>query len=222
MFLFQTALWFLVLFKKSFDEFKNANEAKILNERKYKEIIDVLPYTTDILIEFINSIYSDISLIEKYKNVDLDRNSTGPLDHTFGRSRVKCNNIHTLNKFIDHVGEINHQTFNQICQDIEKVKGRSLNFGVTVEDKNDDDVLFVSTPQQIAYEFLCMINICSNEKMMQNDCDNLFLFAEFLKDLIDEKMMQNDFDNLFVEFLKDLIDETRKAVTILPNSLLKS
>ena len=182
------------MFRKSFDEFKNANEAKILNERKYKEIIDVLPYTTDILIEFINSIYSDISLIKKHKNVDLDRNSTGPLEHTFGRSRVKCNNIHTLNKFIDSVGEIN-----QICQDIEKVKGRSLNFGVTVEDKNDDDILFVSTPQQIAYEFLFMINICSNEKMMQND-----------------------FDNLFVEFLKDLIDETRKAVTILPNSLLKS
>ena len=58
MFLFQTALWFLVLFKKSFDEFKNANEPKILNERKYKEIIDVLPYTTDILIEFID--YNEI------------------------------------------------------------------------------------------------------------------------------------------------------------------
>ena len=187
MFLYQTALWFLVLFKKSYDEFKNSNETKILNERKYKDNIDVVPYTTDVLIEFINNLYSDISLIQKYENVDVDRNSTGLLEHTFGRGRVKCQNIHTLKKFVDSVGEMNHQAFNQFCEDIEKVKGRSLNFGVTVEDKTDDDVLFVSTPQQIAHEFLRMVDICSDEKILHNDFDNLFLFVEFLKDLIDEK-----------------------------------
>lgn len=188
MFLFQTALWFLVLFKKFFDDFKTTGETEILNERKYKNNVDVVPYTTDLLIEFTNCLYSNISLMKKYKNIDLDRNSTGPLEHTFGRSRVKCKNVHTINKFISSVGEINDQAFNKTCNEIEKIKGRSLNFGVTVEDEtDDDDVLFASTPKQIAFEFLCMVNICTDEKMKESDFDNLFLFVEFLKDLIDEK-----------------------------------
>lgn len=65
MFLFQTALWFLVLFKKFFDDFKTTGETEILNERKYNNNVDVVPYTTDLLIEFTNCLYSNISLMKK-------------------------------------------------------------------------------------------------------------------------------------------------------------
>lgn len=63
-----------------------------------------------------------------------------------------------------------------------------MNFGVIVEDEtDDDDVLFASTPKKIAFEFLCMVNICTDEKKKESDFDYLFLFVEFLKDLFDEK-----------------------------------
>lgn len=60
-------------------------------------------------------LYSKIALSKKFNNIDLDRDSTGPLEHTFGGSikyfiRVKCKNIHTIEKFTKTVGEINRNT----------------------------------------------------------------------------------------------------------------
>lgn len=105
-------------------------------------------------------LYSKIALSKKFNNIDLDRDSTGPLEHTFGRSRIKCKNIHTIEKFTKTVGEINEQSLSKISVYIEKVKGRSLNFGVIIED-------ITSAPQQIAHEFLSLVGISpenQNEK----------------------------------------------------------
>ena len=126
----------------------------------YKNEKDVLPYSISLLIGFSNSFYSKNTLSKKYKNIDLDRDSTGPLEHTFGRSRIKCKNIHTIEKFTKTVGEINEQSLSKISVYIEKVKGRSLNFGVIIED-------ITSAPQQIAHEFLSLVGISpenQNEK----------------------------------------------------------
>lgn len=56
---FEVALWFLVYYKVKFDKCKN----KTLNERKYKEKIDVYAYSNELLIEFTNFIFSNIDLI---------------------------------------------------------------------------------------------------------------------------------------------------------------
>lgn len=74
-----------------------------------KPLANVILYTTELLIEFTKNIYSIISLTSKYDNVDIDRVSTGPLEHTLGRSRVKCKKFHTIEKFIKSVGEINEK-----------------------------------------------------------------------------------------------------------------
>lgn len=176
-------------FMKCLDEYKIAHpeNENLLRERKFKDEKDVLPYSTSLLTEFTNCLYSKITLSKKYENIDLDRDSTGPLEHTFGCSRVKCNNIHTIEKFIKAVGEINEHCLKKISDDIEKVKGRSLNFGVIIEDKTEDNMIFTSTPQQIAHEFLCLINIFQENPLEKNEYENLFSFVEYLKDFVEEK-----------------------------------
>ena len=100
-----------IYLKKKLDLYQ-ANQLRrneILNERKYKESIDVLPYSSDVLIEFSNSLFSILTIIEKYENVDVDRTSTDPLEHSFGRSRVRSKDLHTLTKFIQVVNEQNKE-----------------------------------------------------------------------------------------------------------------
>ena len=160
-FLFETALWFLTFYKEKLDKFKSRVENKeiLLNERKYNDSIDVLPYTEDLLIEFCNTLFSVLTIINKYENVDIDRTMTGPLEHCFGRSRSRSKNMHTLMKFISVLQEMNQEILLKKCDDLEKIKGRSLGFGVIVEDKDDGELLFQSTPQQIALQFLDFIDI---------------------------------------------------------------
>ena len=79
------------------------------------------------------------------------------------------------------------QALNSTYNEIDQVKGRSLNFGVTFEDKNEDELLFASTPQQIAYEFLCLIDIYPENTGKKNDFENLFSFVYFLQNFLDEK-----------------------------------
>ena len=58
---FDVALWFLVYYKMKFEKC----QTKSLNERKYKEKIDVYAYSNELLIEFTNCIFSNIDLINK-------------------------------------------------------------------------------------------------------------------------------------------------------------
>lgn len=46
------------------------------------------------------------------------------------------------------------ETLKNFYQEIDKIRGRSLNFAFIMEDKNDFELLFASTSQQIASELV--------------------------------------------------------------------
>ena len=68
----------------------------------------------------------------KIDNMNLDMNSTTPLEHTFGRARIKVHDIHTIQKFIRAVGFMNEKGHRRDYEELEKIKGRTSSFGVTV------------------------------------------------------------------------------------------
>ena len=178
---FEVALWFLVYYKKALDEY----DGRKLPERKYKENKDVLAYSNNLLIELTNSLFTKIDLINKYENIKLSRDSTTPLEHTFGSARIRANDIHTLKKFLSVVGIMNRKIYKQNSEDIEKIKGRSASFGVTVESKSEREFIFSSSPQQIAMEFLSLINI--NIFSTNSEYNNLYSFIDYLRDFDEEK-----------------------------------
>ena len=178
---FEVALWFLVYYKMKFDKC----QTKSLNERKYKEKIDVYAYSNELLIEFTNCIFSNIDLINKYENVDIDRNSTRSLEYTFGRARIRVHDVHTLQKFIKAIGEMNETIITNTKEEIEKIKGRTASFGVTVEDTEEpEEQLF--EPQQIAIQFLNFINIDNSNEGNDDDFDSLFQFIDYLAEFDNE------------------------------------
>ena len=186
-FLWETALWFLIFYKKKLDLYQ-ANQLhrnEILNERKYKESIDVLPYSSDVLIEFSNSLFSILTIIEKYENVDVDRTSTDPLEHSFGRSRVRSKDLHTLTKFVQVVNEQNKEQLRKKCKELFSIKGRNFGFGIIMESQNDFPLHFTSSPQVISSQFLKFINIDNSELDENETFDDLFVFVEELSDFID-------------------------------------
>lgn len=166
---FEIALWFLVYYKIKFDKC----QTKSLNYKKYKEKIDVYAYSNELLIEFTNFIFSNIDLINKYENVNLDRNSTRSLEYTFGRARVKVRDVHTLQKFINAIGGMNEQIISKTNEEIEKIKGRTTSFGVTMEDSEEaEEATF--EPQLIAMQFLNFINIDNSNDGSDDNFDELF------------------------------------------------
>lgn len=50
---------------------------------------DVTFYTFEILIEFCNSLYSHLQLMDQIDDCNFAAIDTGPLDHKFGLARVK-------------------------------------------------------------------------------------------------------------------------------------
>ena len=177
-FFLECSLWFLIYYKKKYDDCQN----KTLKERKYGESIDVVPYTNELLIEFSNCLFSDINIIDNYQNVNVGRNSTRSLEHTFGRARVKVNNIHTLKKFIDTVAQMNDQIYKKTEEDIDQIKGRSSFFGVTFEDYEEPKEILTFEPQTVAIQFLNLINIDNSADLEDENYDELFEFVEYLKD----------------------------------------
>ena len=164
-------------------------DAPRLKERNYQGVNEVLPYTNDLLVEYANNLYSNITISEKFDNVDIDRNGTGPLEHTFGRARVKSKDVHTINKFISTIGDMNYQSLKSVCYEVEQIRGRSLNFGVIMENKDESELLFLSTPQQIAFEMLNFIDIKVSEDIPTN-YEYLFLFIEYLNEFVDEEQLK--------------------------------
>ncbi|KAK8891282.1 hypothetical protein M9Y10_028490 [Tritrichomonas musculus] len=160
-------------------------QTKSLNERKYKEKIDVYAYSNELLIEFTNCIFSNIDLINKFENVDIDRNSTRSLEYTFGRARIRVHDVHTLQKFIKAIGEMNETIITNTNEEIEKIKGRTASFEVTVEDTEEpEEQLF--EPQQIAIQFLNFINIDNSNEGNDDDFDSLFQFIDYLAEFDNE------------------------------------
>ena len=110
---------------------QHSNE-NVLPERVYKDKRDVVGYSNDLLVEFSNNLFSNINLNEKIDNMDTDRNSTTPLEYTFGRARVKAKDIYTIQKFIKVIGRMNQKDYKKSLDELEQIKGRSLNFGVVI------------------------------------------------------------------------------------------
>ena len=80
---------------------------------------------------------------------------------------------------------MNRKICKQNIEDIEKIKGRSASFGVTVESKSEREFIFSSSPQQIAMEFLSLINI--NIFSTNSEYNNLYSFIDYLRDFDEEK-----------------------------------
>ena len=158
-----------------------------MKERKYKESNDVLAFNNDLLIEFCNTLFSIITIICKYDNVDVDRTTTVPLEHCFGRSRVKSKDIHTMIKFLKVISEMNKDAMKQNKIDLEKIKGRALGFGVIVEDKKSSKCYFTSLPQKISMQFLNFINVDNSSQDPHESYDDLFNFVHQLHDFTEIK-----------------------------------
>lgn len=137
------------------------------------------------LIEFSNSLFSILTIIEKYENVDVDRTSTDPLEHSFGRSRVRSKDLYTLTKFIQVVNEQNKDQLKKKCEELFSIKGRNFGFGIIMESQNDFPLHFTSSPQIISSQILKFINIDNSELDENETFDDLFVFVEELSDFID-------------------------------------
>ena len=137
------------------------------------------------LIEFSNSLFSILTIIEKYENVDVDRTSTDPLEHSFGRSRVRSKDLHTLTKFVQVVNEQNKEQLRKKCKELFSIKGRNFGFGIIMESQNDFPLHFTSSPQIISSQILKFINIDNSELDENETFDDLFVFVEELSDFID-------------------------------------
>lgn len=118
--------------------------------------------------------------MDKFDNINLGRDSTTPLEHTFGLVRIHAKDVHTIKKFISVVEVMFLESYKKKIEDFEKIKGRSLSFGVTVEDESEKVIEFPSSPQQIAIEFLNLINLDKNEENQGHH--NLYNFIEILRD----------------------------------------
>lgn len=77
-----------------------------LKYRKSGENNNIRFYTEEFLIQFTNSTYCDIQLMMLYEDrFCFNRNSSTPLEHTFGRSRVRSKDINTLSRFVKSIGK---------------------------------------------------------------------------------------------------------------------
>ena len=154
-YLLESAFWFLVFYKELFDK----TESISLRQRKHKENLDVMFYTSDLLIEFTNTLHCQLQLMETVPNFCFDRNSTTPLEHKFGNARIRAHDIHTLNKFIKNISIM--QACDRLSSleamthfDVDfKIRGRTNSFGVTVE-KNNHEFSFDYSPQSFARAML--------------------------------------------------------------------
>lgn len=76
LYLLEIAFWFLVYY---FDEKNNSEKIELTENKKNSKHIQF--YSTKLLIEFVNTIYSNILLMHKIDGFCFRRNSTGPLEN---------------------------------------------------------------------------------------------------------------------------------------------
>lgn len=178
MYLLQIAFYFLVYYYEQ----KNNTEKIELSETK-KGGKNLQFYSTRILIEFLNTLHSNIQLMNKLEKFSIPRNSTGPLEHKFGCCRKRSKFVHTLNKFCQVVSFmqcVEQKAVFEKCAnyeiELEKIPSRIQSFGVIVEGKNDE-MEFISTqipkeeiakekrfsPQQIARAMMYFAGFSSTE-----------------------------------------------------------
>ena len=185
-FFLECSFWFLVYYAKIKELIPNN-----IKQKKRKDLIDVCFYTNELLIEFTNTIHCHLQLLETLSEYSFDRNSSMPLEHLFGRARVKAKNIHTLKKFIKNISEF--QNIDAYKQD-EKIAGRRSSFGVSVSnseiesefiDKNNEFSIYDFNPRNIA---LCALILGGFEEAFESiqDFTPIYWFCEVIQSLIPE------------------------------------
>ena len=136
--------FFLAYYKKIYD-----TSEVTLRTKKNGERIDVTFYDNDLLIEFSNTVHSNIQLMNILPDFTFSRNGTEPLEHKFGYSRIKLHDIHSLTKFIrvialtkgiDNITAV--QKMNCFNDEVEQIHGRSSITDIEAETRNEDDELY--------------------------------------------------------------------------------
>ena len=186
----EAAFWFLVFYKESLDNQKDIT----LKQKKYKDKIDVLFYSNDLLVEFTNTLHCHLQLMEIIPKFSFDRNSTTPLEHKFGQARVRVHEVHTLGKFLKTISIM--ETCDRVARfgSLEKfdqnfkIKGRSNSFGVTVEDKppEEEQQDFHYTPQAFARAMLFYGNFPIDYSALFDPSDIINFELSILQDFVDE------------------------------------
>lgn len=134
--------FFLAYYNKIYD----ASEVTL--RTKYGERIDVTFYDNDLLIEFSNTVHSNIQLMNILPDFTFSRIRTGPLEHKFGYSRIKSHDISTLTKFIrvialtqgiDNITPV--QKMNCFNDEVEKNHRRANITDIETEPRDENDEL---------------------------------------------------------------------------------
>lgn len=189
LFCLETAFYFLyIYFKIKVNYLQPIDTSEKRTNKKF------LTYLTDnFLIEQLNELYSVISIMLNYDGkILLDRCSTSPLEHLFGRCRLKCKNIDTIEKFLRTLA-CNHQ--NNSVQNIINIdiRGRKLNDSTNIECPVIPHKLFSFSPYQLA---IAIWEIHG------------FDFSEIYQDMYTEYIQRNKYEivNVFVKFLHEKFD----------------
>ncbi|KAK8841703.1 hypothetical protein M9Y10_015781 [Tritrichomonas musculus] len=201
MFLLQICFYFLVFYYEQKINTKNIE----LHETK-KSGKNLQFYSNRILIEYLNTLHSNIQLMHKLKKFYFPRNSTGPLEHKFGCCRKRAKFIHTLNKFLQVVSimqSIEQKKMFAKCdefeEEIEKIHMRTESFGVLVEEKESDfydenitkegiaqDKPF--SPQQVAKAMMFYAGFCPFDDPIVSPEDVIDYLITFVYEFIDDDL----------------------------------
>ncbi len=197
-FLMECSLFFMIYFYQIWEK-TNCD----LKQRKYGDEKDVIFYTYELLIEFTNTIYSHMQLMNIIDNYNFPSNGTGPLEHKFGLARIKSHDINTLSRFIQVISAYqtieNQYQINKLIkidEYSEKIKGRINTFGVSIKDKKqlyqnenfDDELPF--SPQIVAKSILVKAGfpISSNWTI---DVDEIIYWTTFFLNQFAEEDTKN-------------------------------
>ena len=201
MYLLQIAFYFLVYY---YEQKINTKKIELFETKKGGKNLQF--YSTRILIEFLNTLHSNIQLMEKLEKFSFPRNSTGPLEHKFGCCRKRSKFIHTLNKFCQVVSFmqcVEQKSIFEKCAnyeiELEKIQSRVHSFGVIVEGKNDEKELLSTqmtketvfqdklfSPQQIARSMMYFAGFSTTEPSLASADDAIDYLITFVSEFLDE------------------------------------
>ena len=157
-FFLEVSFWFLVCYQKSKESCESPCRM-VLKQRKRDDDLDVQFYTNEQLIQFTNTVHCHLQFMAYYgTNYCFDRNSSMPLEHKFGSTRISCKDINTLKKFIKSLADFDKYstTFHELQN--QTVNGRRDSFGICVSDVNENEMNGFSTEdydaKEIALAFL--------------------------------------------------------------------
>lgn len=125
------------------------------------------------------------------QNFCFDRNSSTPLEHTFGLGRIRCKDINTITRFAKSITDI--ENYSKKCKDFndkQKVHCRRSSFGINVSEIDDDllDIFSVNdfAPQEIASSILKQAGFTINHDAKKECLEWFFKVISVL---------QNDFES---------------------------